>query len=289
MGSTATQANIETEDSRHYFTIMNSFWFILASLLGQGVDILPRYRGVGVIHSENRYLYAFSTRMIAALWWFFTLIMISSYTANLAAFLTVERMESPIESAEDLARQQKIKYGSVQGGSTSAFFRDSSIATYAKMWSYMEQNKNVFTKPNKEGVDRVLKEDGAYAFMMESTVVDYVIERQCQLTQVGGLLDNKGYGIGLPPNSPYRTPITNAILQLQEGGSLHLLKEKWWKRMRGGGQCSEKPDTGAAALSLRHVGGIFVVLVVGLGLACVTALVECCCCRKFKKSQLKNN
>ena len=63
--------------------------------------------------------------MIAALWWFFTLIMISSYTANLAAFLTVERMESPIESAEDLARQQKIKYGSVQGGSTSAFFRVS--------------------------------------------------------------------------------------------------------------------------------------------------------------------
>ena len=43
--------------------------------------------------------------MIAALWWFFTLIMISSYTANLAAFLTVERMESPIETAENLARQ----------------------------------------------------------------------------------------------------------------------------------------------------------------------------------------
>jgi hypothetical protein len=34
--------------------------------------------------------------MVAGLWWFFTLIMISSYTANLAAFLTVERMESPI-------------------------------------------------------------------------------------------------------------------------------------------------------------------------------------------------
>ena len=42
--------------------------------------------------------------MVAGMWWFFTLIMISSYTANLAAFLTVERMESPIESAEDLVR-----------------------------------------------------------------------------------------------------------------------------------------------------------------------------------------
>ena len=68
------------------------------------------------------------------------------------------------------------------------------------MWAYMDQNQNVFTKSNKEGVERVLREEGAYAFMMESTVVDYVVERQCKLTQVGGLLDNKGYGIGLPPS-----------------------------------------------------------------------------------------
>ena len=60
------------------------------------------------------------------MWWFFTLIMISSYTANLAAFLTVQRMESPIESAEDLAKQTKIKYGCLESGSTRAFFRVST-------------------------------------------------------------------------------------------------------------------------------------------------------------------
>lgn len=54
--------------------------------------------------------------------------MISSYTANLAAFLTVERMDSPIESAEDLAKQTKIKYGALRGGSTAAFFRVSEAA-----------------------------------------------------------------------------------------------------------------------------------------------------------------
>ena len=54
--------------------------------------------------------------------------MISSYTANLAAFLTVERMESPISSVEDLAAQTKIKYGSVGSGSTLAFFRVDYIA-----------------------------------------------------------------------------------------------------------------------------------------------------------------
>ena len=66
--------------------------------------------------------------MVAGMWWFFTLIMISSYTANLAAFLTVERMDSPIESAEDLAKQTKIKYGALKGGSTAAFFRVSRAA-----------------------------------------------------------------------------------------------------------------------------------------------------------------
>lgn len=70
---------------------------------------------------------AVSTRMVAGIWWFFTLIMISSYTANLAAFLTVERMDSPIESAEDLAKQTKIKYGALRGGSTAAFFRVSKF------------------------------------------------------------------------------------------------------------------------------------------------------------------
>ncbi|KFM57369.1 Glutamate receptor 4, partial [Stegodyphus mimosarum] len=46
--------------------------------------------------------------------------MVSSYTANLAAFLTVERLVSPIEGAEDLAKQSHIQYGCVDSGSTQA-------------------------------------------------------------------------------------------------------------------------------------------------------------------------
>lgn len=54
--------------------------------------------------------------------WAFTLIIISSYTANLAAFLTVQRMEVPIESPDDLADQTNIEYGTIHGGSTMTFF-----------------------------------------------------------------------------------------------------------------------------------------------------------------------
>lgn len=89
------------------------------------------------LHLHYNVLYrAVSTRMVAGMWWFFTLIMISSYTANLAAFLTVERMDSPIESAEDLAKQTKIKYGALRGGSTAAFFRVSCKCYHSVHISY---------------------------------------------------------------------------------------------------------------------------------------------------------
>ena len=71
--------------------------------------------------------------MVAGIWWFFTMIMISSYTANLAAFLTIERVESPISSVDDLAKQTKIKYGLVGSGSTGAFFR---VCNYIQSLNY---------------------------------------------------------------------------------------------------------------------------------------------------------
>ena len=100
--------NPDTDIVENQFSMTNSFWFAVGTLMQQGSDINPR---------------AVSTRILGGIWWFFTLIIISSYTANLAAFLTVERMVSPIESAEDLAKQTKIRYGTIEGGSTMSFFR----------------------------------------------------------------------------------------------------------------------------------------------------------------------
>lgn len=61
--------------------------------------------------------------MVAGMWWFFVLIMVSSYTANLAAFLTAVKMEDSINDVEDLAKQTKISYGALKDGSTYSFFK----------------------------------------------------------------------------------------------------------------------------------------------------------------------
>ena len=41
------------------------------------------------------------------------------------------------------------------------------------------------------------RSNGQYAFMMESTSIEFFVERKCDLTQIGGMMDSKGYGIAM--------------------------------------------------------------------------------------------
>jgi ionotropic glutamate receptor len=64
------------------------------------------------------------------------------------------------------------------------------------MYQYMMNNaKDVLTSDNDEGKKKVLNEN--YAFLMESSSIEYIQERECTLSQIGNLLDQKGYGIAM--------------------------------------------------------------------------------------------
>jgi hypothetical protein len=187
----------------------------------QGCDFMP---------------HAVSTRTVASFWWFFTLIMISSYTANLAAFLTIDRMDTPISSIQDLAKSD-IRYGAVLTGSTTAFFKDSNSQLYRRMCARMREWEGVLVDSNSDGVQKVLEGDGSFAFFMESLGIEYHVERNCRLIQVGGNLDAKSYGIALPKRSNLRPLLSSAIIRLKEKGIISALRQKWWQEERGGGAC----------------------------------------------------
>ena len=46
---------------------------------------------------------------MVCVWWVFTIIVISTYTANMAAVLTITIYEKPINSLTELAGQTEIK------------------------------------------------------------------------------------------------------------------------------------------------------------------------------------
>ncbi|XP_020816691.1 glutamate receptor 1 [Drosophila serrata] len=250
------------------FSVWNSFWFSLAAFMQQGCDISPR---------------SVSGRIAAASWFFFTLILISSYTANLAAFLTVERMVTPINSPEDLAMQTEVQYGTLLHGSTWDFFRRSQIGLHNKMWEYMNARKSVFVNTYDEGIKRVRTSKGKYALLVESPKNEYVNAREpCDTMKVGRNLDTKGFGIATPLGSALKDPINLAVLKLTENAELIKLHQKWWYDKT---ECSIHKEASAHnELSLSNVAGIFYILIGGLLVSVFVAILEFCFRSKDSRS-----
>ena len=124
----------------------------------------------------------------------------------------------------------------------------------------MESTKpSVYTSGNAAGIDRVRKEDGLYAFFMEAAAIEYHIQvnlteactdfqilpqRKCDLRQLGGLLDSKGYAIAMPKNSPYSATISQGVIRLIEKVSEQFLGQKKIWKFPGSDERSEKEVVG---------------------------------------------
>merc|ERR550532_1525062 len=105
-------------------------WFCMTSLTPQGGGEAPKN---------------LSGRLVAATWWLFGFIIIASYTANLAAFLTVSRLESAVESLEDLSKQYKIQYSPLNGSATASYFERTAYIEerFYTIWKAMSLNDSL--------------------------------------------------------------------------------------------------------------------------------------------------
>lgn len=107
-------------------------------MLQQGSEIEPKYEPFDFNFDYVKFYKSFlfskiraaSIRLAASVWWFFTLILVSSYTANLAAFLTVENNVAKITSVqafEECVTTMDVKcpveFGAKEGGATLSFFQ----------------------------------------------------------------------------------------------------------------------------------------------------------------------
>ena len=250
---------VEHIKRRHTLRFTNSLWSSIAYYVGQSADSLHPVSASG--------------RITVAFYWFSLLIILSTYTASLAASLTIRRFTSPISSVEDLSRQNEIAYGTVRNSQPQTFFETSSIPSFITMWQYMKYHHTLL-EGSAAGVQRVKK--GGFAFIWDSVVLEHVIHSEgCgTLTTVGKLFGKIGYGIGLPKGSPYTTQLSNAILELRSKGYLEMIEKKW---LHSHGQCPETHGlTGAdgSQLGCAEMAGVFLVVAVGFSVSLVVLLLE---------------
>lgn len=220
-------------------------------------------------------------RILSSVWWFFTLIMIAYYTANLAAFLTISLMIPPINDWSDLIKPGVgIEYGTINSGSTKNFFLTTNLEPFHTMGAVMKNNPSVFRKTVDEGVKSVRSSKGNYAFLLESPMNEYFNNRYpCDTMMVGTPFGDNGYGIATPLNHPLNENITDAILKLREKQELRKLYKKWWIEK---GECNDdSANSNSGALLLINVAGVFYILAAGLTFAMLTSLIEFYCNSKY--------
>ena len=116
--------------------------------------------------------------MLAGCYWFCILIWISSYTANLAAFLTVKNTKHPISNLED-AINSDYNIGTIRASATYEFFKSSEYELYQNVWRKMAAG-NAFANNTQEGIEWARRKD--FIYISDGPVLEYEANRQpCDL------------------------------------------------------------------------------------------------------------
>ncbi|KAK3104064.1 hypothetical protein FSP39_024126 [Pinctada imbricata] len=240
---------MDYSNEERLFTVRETLWFSIGTLLMRGTDFSPRRT---------------SQRILTAGFTFFVLITVSTYTANLAAFLTRRSLEVPINSLEELAETSNFQVGTVRNSATMSFFKNGDKNIYRTIWERVVDSDGLVSS-SKEGKER--SANGNFAFIFDYLINNYAEYTDCDTKMVGIPFRLQEHGIAMRQGASFKTRLNIALLQLKEAGKLAALKTKWWDNKR---QCdleAEKDQDPNFTLNL--MAGVFIVG--GFGLACSVA------------------
>ncbi|KAK3538010.1 hypothetical protein QTP70_027330 [Hemibagrus guttatus] len=178
-------------------SLLNTVWIVYGAFTQQGVDSMVA---------------SVSVRIALGSWWLFTLIVCSSYTANLTVYLTTHRLDNTVRSLQDLAQQSGVNYGTVRDSAVFEYFKMKGTnpleqdSTFSELWRTINkhQGQENCVHSLAEGIRKVKQE--AYAFLWDMAVLEYaaLTDDECSLTATSDPQHTKGYGIALQHGSPHR-------------------------------------------------------------------------------------
>ncbi|XP_014776235.1 glutamate receptor ionotropic, kainate 2 [Octopus bimaculoides] len=236
------------------FTVKETLWFSIGTLMTRGTDFSP-----------NRT----SQRILTAGYTFFVLVIVSTYTANLAAFLTMPSLEKPINSLEDL-EVSSMPWGTVKDSNTMAVIRNM----YPRLYDRLHES-GVFLNATA-AIENV--NSSVFAFVFDYQIISHASMTYCDTVKVGTPVFIMEHGIAMKENALYKTKINIELLKMKEEGLIEKMNKRWWQDLN---RCHKKSDKlRLEQFDVGHVAGAFIMLCGGL--VCATAFFL------FKKFYLKS-
>jgi ABC-type amino acid transport substrate-binding protein len=137
-------------------------------------------------------------RIIALIWMFAAIIIISGFTAAITSSLTVTQLESPVKGPKDLP---KVRVGTLAHTTSAAYLENNQISYRA------------YKMPG-EALKGIV--DGRLdAFVYDAPILRYLVHKEFpgSLDVLPQTFFRQDYGIALPEGSPLREPINRVLLQ----------------------------------------------------------------------------
>ncbi|XP_022251422.1 glutamate [NMDA] receptor subunit 1-like isoform X3 [Limulus polyphemus] len=251
--------------------LSSAIWFAWGVLLNSGI-------GEGTPRS-------FSARVLGMVWAGFAMIVVASYTANLAAFLVLDRPETSLTGINDARLRNPLEnftYATVKGSAVDMYFRRQ--VELSNMYRTME-GKNYDTA---EEAIAAVKSGELNAFIWDSSRLEYEAAQDCDLVTAREQFGRSGYGIGLQKNSFWADQVTLALLEMHESGYMEDLDNKWI--LSGGDKCDNKHEKFPATLGLKNMAGVFILvgagIVGGVGLIIIEIIYKKHQTRKQRRMEL---
>ncbi|XP_063719574.1 glutamate receptor 1-like [Symsagittifera roscoffensis] len=247
-----TFAHFNSQDTR-LSSAAACLYFGLACLFAQGPETYPK---------------SIASRMTAISWWFFSLMMLTLYTASMTSMLTVNKSALPIEKIEDLIDYGELHYAIEPGQATQWAFQSTSYEPFRTMWGDMESRDTGLFGP-EDGMSRV-RSRSDFAFIRESPYIAYDLTfAPCDLEVVYSSQNpnsGSGYGFAFPKGSQIARNFSTAILELIEEGVVAEIHAKWFTTRN---QCSEakKLASNVDEIGIVEIRGIFITFLGGLAIA----------------------
>ncbi|XP_065214967.1 ionotropic receptor 25a [Planococcus citri] len=276
------------EENRREFTFRESIWFAITTFTNQGTGEMP---------------FSPPHKFLIAAYWIFVLVMMATFTANLAAFLTVERLQAPISSFWELTHNTRIKFTVVKNSHAHSYFKNMKIAEEIlfSVWKdlALKQSKEnetqyrIWDYPIKEEYSHVLRaielnnpvpsasvgfqkvldsEKGEFALIHDASEIRYNVYNDCRLIEVGDIFGERPFSIVIKKQSHLKNEIKNRILDLHEERYFEWLSTKYWNTSKLSACSSNDGDT--EAITLDSLGGVFVILFCGILLSLISLTIE---------------
>ncbi|CAD5124605.1 DgyrCDS12875 [Dimorphilus gyrociliatus] len=243
------------------FSPSKNILFVFGSVFNQG----------GCLTSDHR----ISKRIVISIWWLFAITLVATYCGNIIAYLAINSVKLPFNSAEDLIDNNDYKFLLLPGSSDYDLFRNSTKRPYKPLWTKFQnlisKEPDLLTTDFNYIFNKVLQ--GGYALI--TTRLYSLEEKYPHLSRTSSNLELNFYACAAGKESSYTSSLSQSISRTVEFGIIKKWENKWFETQKRQ-LSSDKSNFHAVVKSilLSDVIGVYIMLAIGLSGAFISLLLE---------------